>query len=314
MRMEQEKTLGLLCRRIEAVVGRTIQSPKDFDWLSELIHEKQHERISVTTLKRIWGYVQSPSMPRISTLDLLCQFIDIPSWDAFCHSVQSEPTPNIPADDDKRELDEEEEPMQERVVPSSTQRKTPKLGKGVYIAIAAVVVIGLALLLQRSPRLHQVVDDSPYILHCGDRFASTADYLRLFGIEDSEHPWGVALPKYEFILVWGPEYQHPVWHNTGNVDSMMPTITEWEYKEGWDSTEQAMRNEMRFQVTQRVRELRITFMKNLIDSDYVFLGVYRVDQKQSDKSHIVWERILDACDLSRLDYLESLRIPEGRAR
>ena len=253
-------------------------------------------------------------MPRMSTLDLLCQFIDVPSWDAFCLSVQSESTPNTSTADDKPAAADEVEPMQERVVPSSMQRKAPKLGKGVLIAMATAVVIGLAWLLLRSPLSWRGADNSPYILHCGDRFASTADYLRLFGIEDAEHPWGVALPKYEFILVWGPEYQHPVWHNTGNVDSMMPTITEWEHREDRDSAEQAFRNEIHFQTTQRIRELRITFMKNLIDSGYVFLGVYRVDQKQSDKSRIVWERILDACDLSRLDYLESLRIPAVRTR
>ncbi|MBQ7495066.1 MAG: hypothetical protein IJT75_04790 [Bacteroidaceae bacterium] len=43
------------------------------------------------------------------------------------------------------------------------------------------------------------------------------------------------------------------------------------------------------------------------DIGFVFLGVYRLDCILSDESHFVWERILEECDLSRIDYLESLR-------
>ena len=48
-------------------------------------------------------------------------------------------------------------------------------------------------------------------------------------------------------------------------------------------------------------------MKGLVDSTYVFLGVYRMSLAQSDTTHCVWERIADQCDLSRLDYLDQLR-------
>ena len=48
-------------------------------------------------------------------------------------------------------------------------------------------------------------------------------------------------------------------------------------------------------------------MKNLIDTGYVFLGIYRVNLTQSDSTHIVWERVADECNLNNLDFLEQLR-------
>jgi len=57
----------------------------------------------------------------------------------------------------------------------------------------------------------------------------------------------------------------------------------------------------------RTNELRITFMKNLTDTGYVFLGVYRTDLDRSDSTHIVWERVAKECDIANLAYLEQLR-------
>ena len=48
-------------------------------------------------------------------------------------------------------------------------------------------------------------------------------------------------------------------------------------------------------------------MKNLTDTGYVFLGVYRTDLDQSDSTHVVWERVADECDLNNLAYLKQLR-------
>ncbi len=38
-----------------------------------------------------------------------------------------------------------------------------------------------------------------------------------------------------------------------------------------------------------------------------FLGVYRLDLNNSNTHHLTWERVADAIDLNRLDYLEELR-------
>ena len=54
-------------------------------------------------------------------------------------------------------------------------------------------------------------------------------------------------------------------------------------------------------------ELRITFMRDLVDGFYVFLGVYRLDRELSYPEHCVWRRVSDECDLGRLGDLEQLR-------
>ncbi len=56
---------------------------RDFDNLSDKIYEKTDTRISATTLKRIWGRVQYNSFPSASTLDVLANFLGLPSWRAF---------------------------------------------------------------------------------------------------------------------------------------------------------------------------------------------------------------------------------------
>ena len=89
----------------------------------------------------------------------------------------------------------------------------------------------------------------------------------------------------------------------------MPTITEhWEPEEYQADPELiATRNKDQYWHYLRINELRITFMKNLVDSGYVFLGVYRMAKTQSDTTRCVWERVADECDLTHLDYLEQLR-------
>ena len=94
MQTQQESALARLREEIESVVGRKMKTPKDFDFLAEKIFDKLHENVSSTTLKRIWGYLSEPSTPRLSTLDLLAQFVDYKDWDAFCHQelTQNEST------------------------------------------------------------------------------------------------------------------------------------------------------------------------------------------------------------------------------
>ena len=71
--------------------------------------------------------------------------------------------------------------------------------------------------------------------------------------------------------------------------------------------EMAARNGALYFTAARTRELRITFMKNLSDTGYVFLGVYRMNEAQSDSTRVVWERVANECNLLHLDYLEELR-------
>ena len=61
----------ILIQRIEEVTGQHYDSPKDFDKLSQQIFFKTEEMVSPSTLKRLWGYIDSASSPRSYTLDVL---------------------------------------------------------------------------------------------------------------------------------------------------------------------------------------------------------------------------------------------------
>lgn len=49
-----------------------------------------HETISISTLKRLWGYVDGASKTRNSTLNLLSRFIGYQDWDDFLLSLENE--------------------------------------------------------------------------------------------------------------------------------------------------------------------------------------------------------------------------------
>ena len=77
-------SLDELCREVENVAGWRMCTTGDFDRLSALIMSRIHERISPSTLKRIWGYLDENVQPRKFTLDLLCRFLGYASFEQFC--------------------------------------------------------------------------------------------------------------------------------------------------------------------------------------------------------------------------------------
>ena len=291
-----DKDIDGLRKSIEAQVDREMRTPKDFDFLSEKIFEKVHQTVSPTTLKRMWGYLSETATPRLSTLNILSQFIGYDNWDAFCMSESTE------------ELEEEGEEVKESVGKGSErQTHNPRRWHPKWIATALIAVIAIAAFAWACLRQPSSQPAATYVLKQGDRFPSCMDYLKLFGISDSVKYWGRVLPHHPNIVVWGPEYHHPHWHNYGNKDSMMPTITEHWEPAGADSLLVAMRNRDKYDHERRLNEVRITFMKNLVDTGYVFVGIYRLSLQQSDTIRCVWERVAEECNLNNLDYLEELR-------
>lgn len=79
-----------LCEAIERQMGRTMQSPLDFKWLSERIFEHVHETISPTTLMRLWGY-RAGVVPRQATLDIMARFLGYEDYREFKSKNQETP-------------------------------------------------------------------------------------------------------------------------------------------------------------------------------------------------------------------------------
>ncbi|MBR1667548.1 MAG: hypothetical protein IJ693_04620 [Bacteroidaceae bacterium] len=67
MQIEQEQAIAQLRVVIENAVGRQMKTPKDFDFLSDCIFEKLHQKVSPTTLKRMYGYLAEPVTPPFHT-------------------------------------------------------------------------------------------------------------------------------------------------------------------------------------------------------------------------------------------------------
>ena len=79
-----------LCEAIERQMGRTMQSPLDFKWLSERIFEHVHETISPTTLMRLWGY-RAGVVPRQATLDIMARFLGYTDFREFQNNSMETP-------------------------------------------------------------------------------------------------------------------------------------------------------------------------------------------------------------------------------
>lgn len=319
--MLNDENIMRLQQAIEEVACRSMRTPKDFDYLSELIKERLHETVSASTLKRFFGYVSSPSLPRQNTLDILSTFVGYKDWEAFCQqTAPSRPTrggatmsSGIPSETQVPPRGDLEETTSrgdlEDAPPRGGREGVSSRWRWAGIMTVTLIVVAVAALLLFGQRT-VTHDAEPRVLRAGQSFASVNDYLRLFGIDDTSNAWSKPLPHLNGIIVWGPQYHHPEWHNDGNRSSLMPTITEyWQpiAPLGIDSSIIAARNSDNYLRATTFRELRITFMKDLSDSTYTFLGIYRLSETQSDSSRLVWERVLDSCDLSALDQLELLR-------
>lgn len=73
----------MLIKEIENAVGCKMKTPRDFDRLSGMIFERTHERLSPTTLKRLFGYLDEGVSPRLFTLDVLSRFLGYKDYAGF---------------------------------------------------------------------------------------------------------------------------------------------------------------------------------------------------------------------------------------
>ena len=73
---------------LEQRVGQQLQSPADFQLLIQQIWEKNHAVLSLSTVKRLWGYVESNGAPRLSTLNTLAQFLGFTDWNAYLVALE----------------------------------------------------------------------------------------------------------------------------------------------------------------------------------------------------------------------------------
>lgn len=297
--MNKKTALQLLREEVEKKAGRKMMTPKDFDFLSESIFEEIHTRISPSTLKRIWGYLQNDNTPRSTSLNILANYVGYDDWDSFMASAEKEygiiPEEPEPSDG------QSDTPINEQ----DLKERKSKL-KSIFLAsatlfLAAVLFTAMWLFFKSTDTSQQQT------LHKGlNSYATMDDCLKLFGITTDKKKHYQPIPHLNNIYVWCPTYHHPVWQNDGDSIQLLPTITEQWTPDPEQNIPQVQVNLYRSRAYVKAlanRELRLTFMRGVIDSTFTFLGVYRLSPRSNEDS-IVWERIAEECDLNNLGLLE----------
>lgn len=79
----RREDIDTLCQAVEQAMGRRLQTPKDFDLLSERVYARVGEMLSLNTLRRVWGKLDEERTPRLSTLSILARFIGFADFEAF---------------------------------------------------------------------------------------------------------------------------------------------------------------------------------------------------------------------------------------
>lgn len=302
----QEQTIEQLRLDVERTAGMRMQTNKDFDCLVASIYDKTHTKISATTLKRFWGYLSEDVAPSRFTLNLLSQYVGYEDFGTFCATLKPS------------EIEQPQLPAEDTIPAEPSEVKRPGYKRvGLALLVLLAIVLGIAFILpslqgKTGGWLGKNTPDSARILQKGQVFATYDDFLPLFGITATESRHYQFVPGEEQIVVWSPQYHNPTYHNDGNPDSLMPTITEYWTPVTDDSKEAEELKEM---VRQRQKEsyykfigtkqVRVVFMKDLFDSTFVFLGVYRFDPLLSDTTKMVWIRAADQCNLDNIPFLKN---------
>lgn len=84
-----DKYIHKLLEFVEAEYAGTLQTPKDFLCLSLDVKKRTGYSISISTIKRLFGYVKYGSTPSVRTLNTFSQFIGYSDFKRFCSDVDS---------------------------------------------------------------------------------------------------------------------------------------------------------------------------------------------------------------------------------
>lgn len=75
--------ITLLRQLVSEVSDHRLETTTDFIFLAGEIYGRVKERLSVSTLKRLWGYVDGYASVRIATLDILARFAGFSDYETF---------------------------------------------------------------------------------------------------------------------------------------------------------------------------------------------------------------------------------------
>ncbi len=112
---------------------------RDFQELSERILQSTGERLSITTLKRVWGRIQSTTSPSDATLDILSRFGGYANWRAFRRTLEPVEAAAVVPD-----------------IPQSPKRQYRAWGIGL-IVLALLIILGWTQRWGSTPAAEEAV-------------------------------------------------------------------------------------------------------------------------------------------------------------
>lgn len=72
-----------ILKRIREKVGIDMTKSVDFDILAQAIKDKTNESLGVNTLKRLFGYKTDKVVPRLSTMDIIAQYLGCADYESL---------------------------------------------------------------------------------------------------------------------------------------------------------------------------------------------------------------------------------------
>ena len=86
--MKQTPEIEFLLNEVSRCYGHPITVSSDFERLALDVEGSTGERLSESTLKRLWGYVNLNPKPRASTLDILARYTGRDNFRRLCLELQ----------------------------------------------------------------------------------------------------------------------------------------------------------------------------------------------------------------------------------
>lgn len=90
------KYIDKLLEFVEFEYAGTLQTPKDFLCLSLDIQKRTGYNVSVSTIKRLFGYVKYGNSPSLRTLNTFSQFIGYSDFNRFCSDMDNNVNFHVP--------------------------------------------------------------------------------------------------------------------------------------------------------------------------------------------------------------------------
>lgn len=75
-------------QKIEARYGKPLRYSKDCEGLANSINKFCNERVSVTTLKRLFGFAKRVEQPRLFTLDIIAAYVGYYDWSSLLANIE----------------------------------------------------------------------------------------------------------------------------------------------------------------------------------------------------------------------------------